>query len=58
MLMLLVGSAGPSVIVSWPTKKFVERSLMLGCERYASAVVVENAQEASQVDKVSPSLFP
>jgi hypothetical protein len=31
--------------------KFVERILMLSCERYATAVVVEDALEASQVEK-------
>jgi hypothetical protein len=39
------------VVLPQLTTKFVERSLMLGCEWYAFAVVVEDAQEASQVDK-------
>jgi hypothetical protein len=32
-------------------KKFVERSLMLGFEGYTSAVIVQDAQEASPIDK-------
>jgi hypothetical protein len=35
--------------------KFDDRSFMLNCELYASAVVVEDTQEASQVDKGSCS---
>jgi hypothetical protein len=31
--------------------KFIERTLMLGCEQYAPAVVVEDAHKASQVNK-------
>jgi hypothetical protein len=41
----------PSFVLPRLTKKFVVMTLMLGCERYASAVLVTDAQEASQIDK-------